>query len=256
MQAENRAGVYVVSKIRHAPMWRDLQTRLPIISSWINDGRPDEIDFSEAWPRYLREATNSIAMIVYVEGEDDLKGGMLEIGAGLAGGSTVYVVGNVRQLVTAKLHDRIILTPTITEAVTAVYAMLDQVPPSNDPQQRIGSWVVDVYGMASLLDLMERGYRCIEEVLELGQVLGVPPSMVSTIMNRVYKRPVGDLRQEVSGVVLTAMALAEAAGFRVDDVVADELHRIHSLPREFFVAKHQEKVIAGTSRLTGEENRA
>jgi hypothetical protein len=38
-------------------------------------------------------------LLVYVEADEELKGGLLEIGAGLASGATVVIVGNVTQLV-------------------------------------------------------------------------------------------------------------------------------------------------------------
>lgn len=98
-------GVYVVSKIKHMQMWRSLRSSIPIISSWIDDGPEKPLDFAEAWPRYLAEAARAKVLIVYTEPGEILKGGILEIGAGLAGGAEVLLVGGIPDaLVSACQH--------------------------------------------------------------------------------------------------------------------------------------------------------
>jgi hypothetical protein len=70
----------------------------PITSSWIDDGEVG-LDRAEAWPGYLAEAASATHLIVYLYGGDlypgdELKGGVLEIGAALAVGAKVIFAGS------------------------------------------------------------------------------------------------------------------------------------------------------------------
>ena len=100
-------GIYVVSKIKHMHMWRTLREKgVDIVSSWIDDEVPEDIDFAEAWTRYLREVVNAQAVVVYADG-GELKGGVLEIGAALGALIPIWVVGDIESipaLKTARHH--------------------------------------------------------------------------------------------------------------------------------------------------------
>jgi hypothetical protein len=114
-------GIYVVSKIRHAEKWKKLREHgVPVISSWIDDGAADTINFATAWPRYLAEASSAAYLLVYVEPGDELKGGLFEMGAGLAAGATVIVVGMVPQLVSACAHPRVIEAASLPAALRII----------------------------------------------------------------------------------------------------------------------------------------
>lgn len=90
---------------------------LPVTSTWIDEEQTP--DFTEAWPRYLEEASRCAAMIVYVEPGEILKDGLLEIGAALAGGADVFVVGQVDALVSAAHHPNLQLEETLALAMDA-----------------------------------------------------------------------------------------------------------------------------------------
>lgn len=86
--------IYVVSKIKHALMWQSLRKAgEPIISSWIDDGDEVGIDFAAAWPRYLQEAASATHVAVHIDRDEELKGGLFEIGAALGGGADVLISG-------------------------------------------------------------------------------------------------------------------------------------------------------------------
>lgn len=115
------SGIYVVSKIRHADKWKKLRASgAPVISTWIDDGAADSINFATAWPRYLAEASRAAYLLVYVEPGEQLKGGLFELGAGLAGGATVIVVGFVPQLVSAREHPNLIEVPSLSTALSLI----------------------------------------------------------------------------------------------------------------------------------------
>jgi hypothetical protein len=123
----DKHGIYVISKAKHAAMWQHYRAKgIPIISSWINDGEESTIDFSEAWPRYLAEASKAASIIVYLEPGDVLKGGLAEMGAGLASGARVIILGNeVDQFRTLQYHPAVYLNHIRT--IDDIFEVLDLV---------------------------------------------------------------------------------------------------------------------------------
>jgi hypothetical protein len=110
MESKLNHGIYIVSKRKYIRAWHQFREKWPIISTWIDDEDPDKIDFSEAWPRYLAEAARAEFILVYLQRGEKLEGGILEIGAGLAGGAHVIVVGHLEQieaLVSARQHPKV-----------------------------------------------------------------------------------------------------------------------------------------------------
>jgi hypothetical protein len=87
--------IYVASKTRHAAMWREYKAAgLPINSTWIYEAGPGETDsFQDLWIRCISEASEALCLIAYAEDGDILKGAFIEIGAALASGKNVLVVG-------------------------------------------------------------------------------------------------------------------------------------------------------------------
>lgn len=61
-------------------------------------------------------------------------------------------------------------------------------------------------------DPVERNHRFLEEALELVQANGGTPDEAHRIVDYVFSRPPGDLKQEVGGVMVTLAALCLAAG--------------------------------------------
>lgn len=88
-------GIYVASKASHALTWRQLRDRwadigITITSSWIDS---DGSDPEALWVDCITEASAADALVaLHVEGEE-WKGAFVEIGAALAHGRPVIVVG-------------------------------------------------------------------------------------------------------------------------------------------------------------------
>lgn len=92
--------IYVASRASipvRAALWRDLRDRhgARIISSWIDEaGEGETEDFTDLWAQVLREVEVCDRLVLYVEGDDfPLKGALIEVGAALALGKTVWVIG-------------------------------------------------------------------------------------------------------------------------------------------------------------------
>lgn len=101
-------------------------------------------------------------------------------------------------------------------------------------QQRISAWVIDRLGEKVFQDKEERGLRSLEEQIELGQALGIPRERALRLVNVVYDKPVGDLRQEFAGSLLTLLAAASSAGINLLEVCEEEVIRVEGLPHRLF----------------------
>jgi hypothetical protein len=96
--------IYTASRTKHAARWRELRaTGYDIISTWIDEAGPGEsADLPDLARRCIREATAADFLILYCEPDDfPLKGALIEVGAALASGVPVLVVGECASLKTA-----------------------------------------------------------------------------------------------------------------------------------------------------------
>lgn len=91
-----KRGIYVASKISHAPKWRAMRDAgVPINSTWIDRDDPlDPDELSDLWVHCIREVQCADAVVAYRANIDEhLKGALSEIGAALALGIPVFAVG-------------------------------------------------------------------------------------------------------------------------------------------------------------------
>ena len=100
---------------------------------------------------------------------------------------------------------------------TAMNAALATVPPSRADgalpfQVRVDEWVTACFGDTIRGDKIERNHRFLEEALELVQSTGCTQSEAHQLVDYVFSRPVGDLAQEVGGVMNTLAALSNIQG--------------------------------------------
>lgn len=239
-------SIYVVSKVAHAGVWKGLRDRgYPIISTWIDDGTEPGIDFIEAWPRYLGEAAQASFVIVYVLPGEELKGGLVEIGAALANNAYVFIVGSCPSaLRTVRHHPRVHQATSVGHALALMHEVTG-VHIGKRTQTELADWVGRVFGQECLWDMKERSKRVGEESVELMQAVGIPKEEALKIVEYVYSRPPGVVEQELAGVGTTIQTACHAWGVGFEDVVDKELERVLSLPIEHFKNKHREKQRAG-----------
>jgi hypothetical protein len=74
-------------------------------------------------------------------------------------------------------------------------------------QERVDHWMCQVFGEQVLFDLKERSHRFAEEAIELLQSVGYTKEEMKTMLDYVYDRPIGQLRQEAGGVMHCLAAL-------------------------------------------------
>ena len=69
--------------------------------------------------------------------------------------------------------------------------------------------------------------------------------MVHRLVDYVFARPVGNLAQEIGGVGITLLALAQAATIDADAEEQREFERVLAKPLEHFAARNAAKNAAG-----------
>jgi NTP pyrophosphatase (non-canonical NTP hydrolase) len=93
-------------------------------------------------------------------------------------------------------------------------------------QHRTDDWMLACFGPRAAYDIRERSHRFLEEALELVQALGCPESEVLKLLQYVYRRPKGEVDQEIGGVMLTLAALATAVPRSMAACGEEELARV------------------------------
>ncbi len=115
-------------------------------------------------------------------------------------------------------------------------------------QDTVVAWCQDVFGEPCAKDVHERGLRLLEESLETAQALGITQEDAHRLVDYVYGRPVGELPQEISGVLVTVLSLAAASGHSAEQCLTQEIERITDPAfREKARNKHNTKKQAGVS---------
>lgn len=93
-------------------------------------------------------------------------------------------------------------------------------------QERVHVWLLRCFGREIAADTVERNHRFLEEALELVQANGCTRAEALQLVGYVYGRPVGELQQEVGGVMVTLAALCKASGVDMEWCGDVELERV------------------------------
>jgi len=112
-------------------------------------------------------------------------------------------------------------------------------------QTMVAEWARECFGESEANDLAQRGLRLLEEATEAFQAAGGTREMAHQLVDYVFGRPDGELAQELGGVSVTLLALAEAAGLSTENCEVAEINRVLSKPREYYAARNAAKNAAG-----------
>lgn len=102
-------------------------------------------------------------------------------------------------------------------------------------QGMIGKWVRKTFGDKSM-QTRERNLRFIEEAIELVQSHNITKDDINKVMDRVYNKPPGNSVQEVGGVMITLLALADCQRYDIQECMVREWERIRE-PDDLLKAK-------------------
>ncbi|MFG1370742.1 hypothetical protein V5F32_01035 [Xanthobacter oligotrophicus] len=114
-----------------------------------------------------------------------------------------------------------------------------------DFQPRTDLFVQACFGAEIAADRLERGDRAAEEFFEMLQAAGYPRERLPSIIAYVWSRPVGELHQEVGGVMVTLAAFCQAHGLDMHEEGEVELARVWT-KIETIRAKHAAKPTGST----------
>lgn len=115
----------------------------------------------------------------------------------------------------------------------------------NRRQTQVGAWCAAAFGRDHAASIPQRGVRLAEEAIEAAQAAGCDREMIHKLVDYVFDRPAGELSQELGGVGVTALALAEAANLSADGCECAEIARVLAKPLEHFAARNKAKNDAG-----------
>lgn len=93
-------------------------------------------------------------------------------------------------------------------------------------QPNVSAWMAQCFEQALATNITERCDRFLEEALELLQSLGYDRTRVTTLVEYVFGRPIGEAAQEVGGVMVTLAALCSTASIDMHAAGEAELNRI------------------------------
>jgi len=117
-------------------------------------------------------------------------------------------------------------------------------------QEILLQWAKACFGEEEATNLQQRGIRFSEESIELAQSVGVPKDIMHALIDHIYSRPVGEVSQELGGVGICILLLAQAANYNADKEEWREMERILAKPAEQFAKRNAEKNEAGFKSTT------
>lgn len=104
--------------------------------------------------------------------------------------------------------------------------MSKKIADANNFQAGVLSWMLKCFGVKISEDKAERNHRFLEEALELVQACGASKEDCIKLVDYVYDRPIGDIHQEVGGVMVTLAALCLAQSVEMNIAGQVELERV------------------------------
>jgi NTP pyrophosphatase (non-canonical NTP hydrolase) len=93
-------------------------------------------------------------------------------------------------------------------------------------QRQVNYWCIACFGQEITSDTKERNHRFLEEGLELVQTCGCTQEEAHQLVDYVFGRPLGEVKQEMGGVMVTLAALANAQQISMEQCGDDELARV------------------------------
>lgn len=106
-------------------------------------------------------------------------------------------------------------------------------------------WAIRCFGREHVYNDRIRSLRVAEEAVELAQACHVPKEKMLELVEIVYSRPVGDIQQEIGGVLMTTCVLGARYGWDMEEIFEAELLRVLSKSPAHFTARNEEKIGLG-----------
>lgn len=91
-------------------------------------------------------------------------------------------------------------------------------------QKFVLPWLYSIFGVTAY-NRAYRAARFLEEALELVQAVGLDRASAAALVDYVYDREIGEPFQELGGVMITVLGLAENLGLEAEDAAKAEFMR-------------------------------
>lgn len=111
--------IYTASKTRHAKYWQQLRKQgVNIISTWIDEAEKGQTkDIPELARRCISEIKACDFVLLYIEGDDQVHGALIEVGAGLAFGKPIRLVARQYRISVFDFHPLVERFMCVAEAL-------------------------------------------------------------------------------------------------------------------------------------------
>lgn len=106
-------------------------------------------------------------------------------------------------------------------------------------------WARRCFGAEHVTNIGIRALRALEECAEMAQAAGVPFDKAALCIDTVYKKPVGELHQEIGGTLLTTVVLCEALEQDPEELLEREVRRVLAKSPKHFAERNQSKIDLG-----------
>lgn len=135
----------------------------------------------------------------------------------------------------------------LIDLVKKIYSPLQEAKGTRlSRQKEVAEWCTAAFGHSNATRLPMRAMRFLEEAVELFQTIpGVSKKDAQKVLDHVFERKVGGIRNEFGGVGITLLAFAEAAGINADECELQELERVKTKDLSHFARRNEEKNAAG-----------
>lgn len=120
-------------------------------------------------------------------------------------------------------------------------------------QRDILAWACQTFGTETAANTGERISRFAEESLELMQSAGMDKTAVLKLVDYVYSRPAGEIKQEIGQVGVSLLGYAEHLGISAEAEEQAEFNRIRSLPVEHWQSRQNAKAKKGIALVATPE---
>lgn len=107
-----------------------------------------------------------------------------------------------------------------------VISLVDHLTAASTFQRRFQEWMLVCLGQEQAECRLQRNHRLLEETLELVQAAGCSREDAHHLVDYVFDRETGELRQEIGGVITTLAAFASAYEIDMMDAGEAELSRV------------------------------
>lgn len=119
-------------------------------------------------------------------------------------------------------------------------------------QNQVEVFLIDCFGKEILENKTERNYRFFEEATELVQACGMTKEDCYKLVDYVYNRPIGDIEQELGGVMVTLFGLACAYNFSIDFCASKEIRNCYDRIEHIRSKWQNKKIKSGGDPLPGQ----